>query len=105
MKSIAYLLLAPLCVLLIAAAYRAPGAEAKTHSKTNSLGSDELFSQPSVLQLKIEIPAASLEALKKDPKTYVKGTVREGDKAYADAGIRLKGCATFQSQEKKPSLA
>src|SRR2546423_11566998 len=81
------------------------GAEAKASSKTNSPSQDELFSQPKVLQLKIEIPTANLGALKKEPKAYVKGTLREGDKVYTDVGIRLKGNAPWQGQENKPSLA
>lgn len=65
---------------------------------------DELFAQPKVLQLKIEIPAASLDALKLDSKKYARATVREGDKVYAEAGVRLKGNGSFQPLEKKPSL-
>ena len=93
-----------LIVVLLASPQRARGAESKAPAKP-SAPRDELFSEPKVLQLKVEIPAAGLEALKKHPKTYVKGTVREGDKTYAQAGIRLKGNAGFQAQEKKPSLA
>ena len=89
----------------LAAPSRVSGAEAKTLSKARSAGSDDLFYQPRVLQLKVEIPAASLQALKEDPKTYVKGTIREGEKIYAGVGFRLKGNAPFESQEKKPSLA
>lgn len=91
-------------VALLFCSRLAPGADSVGSAKTNAAAVDELFSKPKVLLLKIEIPSASLEALKKAPKTYVKGTVREGDKVYADAGIRLKGNAAFQAQEKKPSL-
>src|SRR2546422_4196927 len=80
-------------------------AEAKTGSKPTGAAQDELFSEPKVLQLKIEIPAAGLEALKKDPRSYVKGTLREGDNVYAQAGIRLKGNTRLQDQQTKPSLA
>lgn len=66
---------------------------------------DELFSAPTVLQLQIEIPQSRLDALRQDPKTYVKGTVREGNKAYVNAGIRLKGAASAQLLDKKPSMA
>jgi spore coat protein H len=66
---------------------------------------DELYGAPRVLQLKIEMPQAQLEALRKDPKTYVKGTVREGDKAYPNVAIRLKGASSVQLLDKKPSLA
>jgi len=98
MKSIACVLFGLLSTLVITS-HNAPGAESKTN-----VAADDLFSEPKVLQLKIEIPAASLEALKKAPKTYVKATVREGDKIYADAGIRLKGNARVEALEKKPGL-
>jgi len=67
--------------------------------------SDELFAQPRIFDIKIEIPSGSLESLKNDPRKYVKGVVREGSKIYSDAGIRLKGSGSFQPIEKKPSLA
>jgi spore coat protein H len=65
---------------------------------------DDLFVQPKVFQIKIEIPSASLESLKNDPRKYVRGVVREGSRVFNDAGIRLKGSGTFQSLEKRPSL-
>ena len=95
--------LALICLLLVAP-QGAPGAEAKDPIKPKPVHHDQLFSEPKVLQLKIEIPPASIEALKKDPKAYVKATIREGDKAYADAGVRLKGHGVFEA-DKKPSLA
>src|SRR5262249_16872157 len=83
----------------------APAAEPKNAAKPKPIRQDDLFSQLKVLQLKIEIPAASLEALKKDPRSYVKSTVREGEKVYADAGGRLKGHAAFEAHEKKAGVA
>lgn len=66
---------------------------------------DDLFAQPAVLRLKIELPEAAQESLRKDPKQYVKAVVREGDRSYADVGVRLKGSATFQTIDKKPGLS
>lgn len=65
---------------------------------------DELFLQPKIFDIKIDIPPANLESLKNDPHKYVKATVREGSKLYADVGIRLKGSGSFQPLEKKPGL-
>jgi len=79
-------------------------ADAATSSKTPKVDVNELFKEPRVLEVKIEIPPASLESLKTDPHKYVRGIVREGSKVFNDAGIRLKGSGTFQSLEKKPSL-
>lgn len=65
---------------------------------------DELFGSNRVLQLKLEIPPAQLDALRKDAKTYIKATLREGDKALNNVGVRLKGAAAVQLLEKKPSF-
>jgi len=48
-------------------------------------------------------PGGSVESLKNDPHKYVKGVVREGNKIYSDAGIRLKGSGSFHPIEKRPS--
>jgi len=66
---------------------------------------DELFSQPKVFQIRIEIPSASLDSLQKDPRKYVRGVVRDSSKTYSDVGIRLKGSGSFQPSDKKPALA
>ncbi|HUR45953.1 MAG TPA: CotH kinase family protein [Candidatus Saccharimonadales bacterium] len=65
---------------------------------------DDLFAPFRVIQLKIEVPVASLESLKIDPKKYVRATLKEGNTILADAGVRLKGNGAFQSLEKKPNL-
>ena len=89
-------LVAFLCSLLYA------GAATTKKAKTEA---DDLFAQPKVLEIKIEIPSASIESLKNDPHKYVRGVVREGSRVFSDAGIRLKGSGSFQPIEKKPSLA
>lgn len=73
-------------------------------SGTNQV-EDLLFGTPKVIPLKIEIPPALLESLRKEPKAYVKATVREAEKVYANAGIRLKGPASVKLLDKKPSFA
>lgn len=76
-------------------------------SKTarNSSPGEDLFAAPRVLRLKLEISAEGLEALRKDPKRYVKATLKEGEQTYSDVGVRVKGSAPFEGLEKKPSLA
>ena len=63
---------------------------------------DELFGSNRVLQLKLDIPQPQLDALRKDAKVYVKGTIREGEKAFNNVGVRLKGATAVQLLEKKP---
>jgi len=80
-------------------------AKKSSSSKKGGSDLDDLFVQPKIFDIKIEIPSASLESLKNDPHKYVKGIVREGSKVYSDAGIRLKGSGSLQPIEKRPSLA
>src|SRR5437660_12228231 len=89
-------LVAFLCSLLYA------GAATTKKAKTEA---DDLFAQPKVLEIKIEIPSPSIESLKNDPHKYVRGDVREGSRGFTDAGILLKGSGSFHSSEKKQRLA
>ncbi len=90
-------------VLLFAAFHATVSVGAATKAAKSDV--DELFVQPKIYEIKIEIPSASLDSLKNDPHKYVKGVVREGSKVLTDAGIRLKGSGSFQPIDKKPSLA
>lgn len=93
-----------LSALLVAPGHAGEPKPAKANGSAASSGED-LFAQPGVLRLKIELSDSAQEALRKDPKQYVKAVVREGNQSYADVGVRLKGSATFQTLEKKPSLS
>jgi hypothetical protein len=63
------------------------GAEAKPKNG----GSDDLFSPPQTVELKIEMGNAAVEALRQAPKDYVKVTITEGVRVYANAGLRYRG--------------
>lgn len=52
---------------------------------------DALFTNGSLLHLKIELPASNVTALAKTPHKYVYGTLREGEAVYTDVAIHLKG--------------
>lgn len=80
-------------------------AEEKAAKSKPVFSGEDLFAKPKVYRIKIDLSDSAQEALRKDPKTYVKATVREGTVTLADVGIRLKGSASFQSIDKKPSLA
>jgi spore coat protein H len=77
-------------------------AEAKAPKRAPA--GEDLFARPNVWKLKIEIPSGGQEALRKDPKEYVKATVRIGDIALTNVGVRLKGQTTFQSIDKRPGF-
>src|SRR5262245_1947287 len=55
---------------------------------------EDLFAEPAVRQIKIELSDSAREALRSEPKTYVKATIREGSRIYNDVGVRLKGGGT-----------
>ena len=79
-------------------------AEGPATKKQATAGTDDLFDNPKVLVLKIEMPAAKLALLKADPKTYVKATLREESRAYENAGIRYKGSLSLPTSARKPSF-
>ena len=79
--------------------------EPPTEKPPNVSSGEDLFAKPAIHRIKIELADSALEALRKDPKHYVKATVREGEKVYADVGVRLKGSGTFQTVDKKPGLS
>lgn len=102
MRIITFLTLS-LCLAMVTALGAADARSTKSES-AGSAGAD-LFSTPAILRLKLDISAESIESLRKDPKRYVKATLKEGGKTYADVGIRIKGSAPFEGLEKKPSLS
>lgn len=64
-----------------------------------------LFTDSRIRTFKIEVGSAALAALKKNERSYVRARVTEGDRAFVDVGIHLKGMGSFQSLEQKPSFA
>jgi len=45
-----------------------------------------------------------MDSLRQQQRLYVSGTVREGGQIFTNVGIRLKGIASFQPLDQKPSL-
>ncbi|MGH9361857.1 MAG: CotH kinase family protein, partial [Thermoanaerobaculia bacterium] len=52
-----------------------------------------VFDPAPVLQLKIELGEEARRQLEGNHKAFVRATVREGEKVYAEVGLRLKGSA------------
>jgi spore coat protein H len=101
MKHLALLLVPALTTLLAAPVGAAEGKS----SKSSGSSADDLFAQPRVLRIKIELSDSAQEALRKEPKHYVKAVVKEGNRSFAEVGVRLKGSATFEAVDKKPGLS
>jgi spore coat protein CotH len=92
-----------LALLLVFPLLRA--AEGKSAKKGSAASGEDLFAGPKVHRLKIELSDSARESLTKNPKQYVKASVREGDQAFTDVGVRLKGSASFETVDKKPGLS
>jgi len=84
-------------VLLIAATTRAadkPDPSAELFKPTGP-----------VPTFKIEVDKATADALRREPRTYVKCTLKVGDETFKDVGIHLKGAAgSFRGFDDKPAL-
>jgi spore coat protein H len=66
-----------------------------------------VFNASSVLRLRIEVPEEGIQRLRQEPKSFVQGTVREGDTVYEAAGIHVKGSlGSFQPIDSgKPGIS
>lgn len=95
----------PVLGCLILLVLTAPAAELRPAKIGEDADPNALFTEPKVLQLKIDLSAAALEALNKNPKAYVKATVQEGSHRFNEVAVRLKGHGSFLGLDKKPSLA
>ena len=94
-------LLAALCFpALLWAASDPPGVDKRARN-------DALFTNSTVRLIAIEIPAANIEALKKDPRTFVTCTVTEtgAGQTYTNVGVHLKGVGSFRPIDQKPSFS
>ena len=101
MKSIKLVFAAAACAAMFCASSSNAAEEKK---KSEVAAEDELFAQTKALKLRIDLSPAAQEALRKEPKTYVRGTLREGSQALNDVAVRMKGNGSFQGLDKKPSL-
>jgi spore coat protein H len=79
---------------------------ATASAQTPAERSDDFFStKEPVPTLKVEVEKGQLELLKKDPRKYVRATIRNGDTVYRDVGLHLKGAAgSFRNWDDKPAL-
>ena len=66
--------------------------------------SEVFFADPVVRLFQIEVSDAARLSLERSPRTYVAGTVCEGDQVFTNVGLHLKGMGSFRPIEEKPSL-
>lgn len=68
--------------------------------------SDLFFNSGAVVHLAIDLGPKELDALRREPRKYVKATLKEGDKiVFKDIGVHIKGAAgSFRGIDDKPGL-
>jgi spore coat protein H len=90
--------------LLVSGAAASAGA-ARRDAEQDRAQVDEVFSNAPVFRLALDIPKPGLDSLRKSPRKYVAATLREGEKAYQNVAIHLKGSiGSFRSVDDKPGL-
>ncbi|OWK47417.1 CotH kinase family protein [Fimbriiglobus ruber] len=66
---------------------------------------DALFNKSRVIDLTIEVNKSEVDSLQRDPRKYVKVSLKENNTKYADAGMHLKGAVgSFRNFDDKPGL-
>lgn len=65
----------------------------------------DLFNGSAPLRFQLELPADSLSALRKEPRSYVPATVRAGTNVLRHVALRLKGrTGSFRGLDDKPAF-
>ena len=78
---------------------RAPAAPTSTQQR------DAFFHDGKIVHLKVDLGKNELESLRREPRKYVRATLKEGDKIFANVGIHVKGAAgSWRGIDDKPGL-
>src|SRR5439155_16104335 len=63
------------------------------------------FKDGKIPHLKIELGPKEADSLRREPRKYVKGKLKDGDKEYTDVAIHLRGAVgSFRAFDDKPGL-
>jgi spore coat protein H len=73
--------------------------------KTKKAPGEKFFVEPEIRTFSFEVSEAGLNQLRRSSRSYITGTVREGQHVLTNVAIRLKGMGSFRSIDEKPSLA
>src|ERR1043165_8271941 len=65
----------------------------------------EFFEEPQIRLFEFDLSEAALNDLRRAPRSYVNGTVREGSQVLTNVGVHLRGNGSFRPLEEKPSFA
>ncbi len=80
-----------------------PGAAPRRTPKADA--SDGFFNSPTIRVFEFELSPEALASLSRQPRTYVKGLVREGGVILTNVGFHLKGMGSYRSINEKASFA
>lgn len=87
-----------------AASFAAPPALTEKQKK-QAAETDAFFAEGKIPTLAITIAPKDVESLKREPRKYVKATIKDGDTTYTDVAIHLRGSAgSFRGFDDKPGL-
>ena len=85
-------------------------ATAPARERPTADEAEALFANGLIPRLRVDVTGAELEALKKNPRAFVRATVREttpgkAERVFADVGVHLKGSAgSFRDLGDKPAI-
>ena len=81
------------------------GAHAQGGQAESRAATDSLFTNGGLRVIKLDIAKVQLSALRRDPRSYVRATVRDGAITHSNVLIRLKGGAgSFRPLGNKPGF-
>jgi hypothetical protein len=82
-----------------------PASLAVEFRPAQTLPGADLFTNGAVRQLRIEMAPSGVESLRRDPRQFVRATVKEEGTVYDDVAIHLKGSVgSFREVDDKPDL-
>lgn len=66
--------------------------------------SGEIYDPAKLPRFDLDLPAASVAALKQDPDTYVTGSLKYGDEVVSNIGVRIKGEGSLRTLDEKAAF-
>jgi spore coat protein CotH len=66
--------------------------------------SGEIYDPAKLPRFDLELPAASVAALNRDPNTYVTGSLKYGDEVVSNIGVRIKGEGSKRTLDQKAAF-
>ena len=88
------------CLLLASGALPTLSAEAGQRETSQAF-----FDGPTVRGFQFEISSDQLATLRRSPRAYVRGTMRDGSRVLTNVGFHLKGMGSFRTVDEKASFA